>query len=71
MASAALAMTQEPTRIDRAEAEPPPACTRPVSPVTNLTRRGVDQLRELRRNPLRERGRIIASLALPCAAGDG
>src|ERR1700730_12001905 len=40
MASAALAMTQEPRRIDRAEAEPPPACTRSVSPVTSLTRSG-------------------------------
>jgi hypothetical protein len=38
MASAALAMIQEPRRIDRAEAEPPPACTRSVSPVTSLTR---------------------------------
>ena len=35
MASAALAVTQEPSRIERAEAEPPPACTRSVSPVTS------------------------------------
>jgi hypothetical protein len=40
MASAALVMTQEPRRIDRAEAEPRPACTRSVSPVTSLTRSG-------------------------------
>jgi malate dehydrogenase (oxaloacetate-decarboxylating)(NADP+) len=35
--SAALAVTQAPSRIDRADAEPPPACTRSVSPVIRLT----------------------------------
>jgi hypothetical protein len=32
-----MAVTQDPSRIERAEAEPPPACTRLVSPVTSLT----------------------------------
>src|SRR5437763_27323 len=32
-----MAVTQDPSRIERAEAEPPPACTRAVSPVTSLT----------------------------------
>jgi hypothetical protein len=32
-----LAMTHEPRRIDRAEAEPPPASTRSVSPVSSRT----------------------------------
>ena len=33
-------MTHDPSRIDRAEAEPPPPCTRSVSPVISLTRAG-------------------------------
>ena len=37
MASAALAMTYDPRRIDRAEAEPPPASTRSLSPVSSRT----------------------------------
>jgi hypothetical protein len=37
IASAALAMTHDPRRIDLAEAEPPPASTRSVSPVNSRT----------------------------------
>jgi hypothetical protein len=35
--SEASATTHDPSRIERAEAEPPPACTRSVSPVTSRT----------------------------------
>jgi hypothetical protein len=37
ISSAAFAVTHDPSRIERADAEPPPACTRSVSPVTSRT----------------------------------